>query len=364
MAADLTMDQLGDYQLGADQFARLLEARDWAHRLLAASFDAAPGGSARNVVGSGVGVRQRQGERPEVVVRVFVRRELPAAALLPRRVAGIGVDVEQVAGFHLGAESHGSSETDTQPIAAKDPYGLHRRPVPAGVSIGPCLVDETRKGSEPETGTAGCFVRDSEGVVYVLSNNHVLAHNNRTPVGTGIAQPGLVDGGTCPEHVVAKLSKVVEVGFGRKGGTNLVDAAIAAMSADHDPRVLRDNGSLEQLGAGQPLPTLKMAVQKSGRSTGHTVGAVTELDVEAFVGDRFGMDNVICTGQFRVKAESGPFMRGGDSGSLATTVDGNHPVGLLFCSDSGEKGAAATPIAVVLAQLEKYLQRKLVIIRE
>ena len=45
-------------------------------------------------------------------------------------------------------------------------------------------------------GTLGCFVRSgSSSVLYILSNNHVLADENRYPKGRAIVQAGELDGG-------------------------------------------------------------------------------------------------------------------------------------------------------------------------
>jgi hypothetical protein len=353
MAADMTLDHLGAHRSTADHFARVLEARAWVtERLLGRDLD-------DNVVGTGVGLRQRPDRSgSDVVIRVFVRRKLPAralppAAMVPSRIAGIGIDVEQVGRFRPDAEN----QPDTQPSIYRKTY----RPVPAGVSIGSCLVDAVTSG--PETGTVGCFLRDDQQRVHLLSNNHVLAHYNRTPIGTAVAQPGSIDGGSCPDHAVARLSGYWEVGFGKGGGDNQIDAAIAEMTGAYDPGILRDNGEPQRLGDGLATPQLELLVQKSGRTTGWTTGRVTEVGVTAAVGDRFGRGNVVCAA-FRVKGDGKPFSGEGDSGSLVTTLDGNHPVGLLFSSDASDtKGTAASDIAYVLATLSKQLKLKLEIVR-
>jgi hypothetical protein len=57
-------------------------------------------------------------------------------------------------------------------------------------------------------GTLGCFVRSgSSTALYILSNNHVLADENRYPKGGSIVQPGALDGGSPTADRVAKLTR-------------------------------------------------------------------------------------------------------------------------------------------------------------
>ena len=58
-------------------------------------------------------------------------------------------------------------------------------------------------------GTIGAFIQ-LDGVTAVLSNNHVLANENRGALGDAVYQPGPADGGTAGEQV-AILSKFVRL---------------------------------------------------------------------------------------------------------------------------------------------------------
>src|SRR5690348_10047810 len=42
------------------------------------------------------------------------------------------------------------------------------------------------------SGTLGAEVKDSLGIKYILSNNHVLARSNKATIGDAIIQPGLI----------------------------------------------------------------------------------------------------------------------------------------------------------------------------
>ena len=57
-------------------------------------------------------------------------------------------------------------------------------------------------------GTLGALVT-GDGVLYILSNNHVLANENSLPIGTNIFQPGLLDSGNPANDAIATLAKFV-----------------------------------------------------------------------------------------------------------------------------------------------------------
>src|SRR5262249_38641622 len=80
------------------------------------------------------------------------------------------------------------------------PLPWHRtctRPLRIGSSIG--HVDFP-------AGTLGCFVRRGDnGRVLILSNNHVLANENRARPGDPVLQPGRLDLGRHPDDAVGEL---------------------------------------------------------------------------------------------------------------------------------------------------------------
>jgi hypothetical protein len=159
-----------------------------------------------------------------------------------------------------------------------------------------------------------------------------------------------------PDDIVATLGDFVRL---RSAKANFVDAAVAAI----EPGVPIDGTRLRGLGrlAGVRDTFLDEGarVAKIGRTTGLTRGQVTAFEMDNVVVEfdigllRF--DNVIeIEGQ-----ESGPFSRGGDSGSLIVGMD-RRGVGLLLAG-SGQ-GAAdgqgltyATPLRSVLEALRIQL---------
>jgi len=89
-----------------------------------------------------------------------------------------------------------------------------------------------------------------------------------------------------------------------------------------------------------------MAVQKYGRTTGHTVGRVTGINATLNVNYRTGTARF--TGQIVISGEG--FSTGGDSGSLVVTkgllMADRRPVGLLFAGSN--TNTVANPIELVL----------------
>ena len=220
-------------------------------------------------------------------------------------------------------------------------FQARRRPLVIGASVSHFAVT---------AGTLGAFVRTSDGGLHLLSNNHVLADENRGRAGDAILQPGTADGGRDPQDRIASLASFVELAENR---ANAVDAALAriAEGIDIDAGTLLDAGSLA---GGALAPSEATEVEKVGRTTGHTVGRVTafELDgvevaYDAFPALRFD-DQVEVEG-----TGPGPFSQGGDSGSLIFSADGLQAVALLFAG--GEEGGVdvtyGNPIGAVLEAL-------------
>src|SRR2546428_3587208 len=123
------------------------------------------------------------------------------------------------------------------PPPAVTPAGEVCPPVPIGVSTGNVTA------ADRATGTSGARVIDGSGKVYALSNNHVYALTNRAPLGSLVAQPGLVDDGcVTPEidddatlsDVIGPLAAFQTIAFcrGHKCPANTIDAAIASSTRD------------------------------------------------------------------------------------------------------------------------------------
>ena len=205
------------------------------------------------------------------------------------------------------------------------------RPTPCGVSVG--------HHNSVTAGTLGCVVQDSQGTRYILSNNHIIADNNKGTIGAPIVQPGPMDGGTAPNDTIAELAMWAPLFFNNQ--SNYVDAAIAELGS---PSLVQPD--IQGIGRINPVvvpATVGQAVQKHGRTTGHTTGFISAVGIDISVnynGNRAWFENQIEIG-------TAGFSDGGDSGSLIVTDPNNETVGLLFAGDGTR--TLANPIDDVLA---------------
>ncbi|MFL7794688.1 MAG: hypothetical protein AB8I69_21265 [Anaerolineae bacterium] len=314
--------------------------------------------SKRNVVGVGLGYKISHGVNTgELGLIVSVTHKADASALavkdlVPQMLNGFKTDVVVTGKFR--AQDSGI-----------DPKGRWRPVVPPGVSIGHPGVT---------AGTFGCLVRKGDEV-FILSNNHVLADVNAGKAGDPILQPGVADGGTADDHI-AKLADYVSIDFGtsepecsiaefitktlnyvagafgsshqlqavkKTPGVNRVDAALARPLS---PDLVKN----EILNIGVPIGvgavTLGMDVQKMGRTTGHTTGKITQIDVTVQI-DYDGP-----TALFSGQIIASPMSQGGDSGSAVLDMD-KRVVGLLFAGS--DAATIINPIGEVFSALNVEL---------
>ena len=222
-------------------------------------------------------------------------------------------------------------------------YRGRHRPLVIGCSIG---------HFEITAGTLGGFVKTKAGAARILSNNHVLADENRAKKGDDILQPGVFDGGRRGRDRVGALDRFVRVRF--KGARNLVDAAIATSGGIEFDAATLDEGS--RLTGVAPDPAAVVEVAKVGRTTALTRGRVVAFEVDNVVVE-YDQGTAVFDGQLEIESTGeGPFSDGGDSGSLIYT-DGGLAVGLLFAGSS-QGGSTnlgltyAAPIDNVLSALK------------
>lgn len=277
--------------------------------------------------GFGIAVRYRLGVP---TARSFVRR-LAAEA-------GDAVDVRRTGRIRTLAAQVRPPVATARALGETDRV----RPLRPGVSI--AHVDVT-------AGTLGAFVvkAGEEGARYVLSNFHVLAGSPSAQVGDVVVQPGPADGGRAPGDRVGTLAQVVPL---TPGEPATVDAALALLDdgIEIDPTYPVGAVTTTAVAAGGEV------VAKIGRTTAHTQGRVTAIEMDDVVvgyGDELGalsFDN-----QIEVEGTGGAFSRGGDSGSLVYREDGV-ALGLLFAGSEtgGADGTGLTycnPVDAVLEAL-------------
>jgi hypothetical protein len=312
-----------------------------------------------NVVATGVGFKiagTTLTNEPSVIVSVTKKLpldQLTTSAMVPKTIDNIKTDVIETGKI----------------VAFQDPK-QKERPAQPGVSLGHYQIT---------AGTFGCLVQRG-GQIYILSNNHVLANVNDAQLGDPIWQPGKYDNGTSADQI-ATLEQFFPIVFDGSGtpppppptndrpgcaplaallslfapktaqssainqaGNNTIDCAIAKPL---NPGLV----SPDILNIGTPIgvgnPTLGLAIQKSGRTTGYTTGQITQIDVTATV-DYNGK-----SATFRNQLVAGPMSAGGDSGSAVLDMN-KRVVGLLFAGSAGNT-TIINPIQAVLAALQVQL---------
>jgi len=184
------------------------------------------------------------------------------------------------------------------------------RPAPCGVSVGNLSIS---------AGTLGCLIRDNfTGKRVILSNAHVLTPNGSLPTADEkrIVQPGVHDNGGIND-VIAQLTRYIQIST---NNLNKVDAAIATPISDNDVSdEILDIGQISGVGT----VTLGTAAQKSGRTSGLTMGSV--IDISADIRVHYKEFVADFTDVFVTEAMAEP----GDSGSATLDMD-NKLLGLTF----------------------------------
>jgi hypothetical protein len=216
-----------------------------------------------------------------------------------------------------------------------------RRPLSIGSSVG---------HFRSTAGTLGCFVTLGGSERHILSNNHVLADENRAALGDEILQPAPADSGVSPLDRIATLSGFEPLA---NGGNNLVDAAVAAIldGLPEDRQTLSDLGSLNGLRTS-PIEEGEL-IFKVGRTTGLTRGRVSAFEVdEVWVG--YDMGEIGFDQQIEIEpSDDSPFSLDGDSGALIVDEE-LRAVGLLFAGNDVDV-TYANPIQTVLQTLGAQL---------
>lgn len=286
---------------------------EWSRKLLPVGFgaSAAVHPAAENVVGVGIGRKTSAGQPTnDLVLKFFVRQKfsrgvLSASEALPSRIDGIDTDIEEVGVIekHSGGFDH-----------LPNPR-LKLRPAQPGCSVG--FPHNTVKMA----GTLGAIVSNGNRL-FVLSNNHVLADENRLPLGRQTLQPGPLDGGVASSDtigVLARFEPIVDTALNR------MDAALSAI--EEESMIHPSSLHIGQISRSDEA-ALDMEVHKFGRTTGYTVGRITSVSTDVKVAYETGF--FVFEEQILIRGLGASFSAPGDSGSLILTRDENIAVGLLF----------------------------------
>lgn len=348
MSAEADDAQVATFLAGVD--SQVMSAKAELEKLLSSLSGESVGAQAQaamdaNIVGVGIGMgdgtaMSHLGAPGDPV--------LVAYTLEPESASETKARLASVAGVSALADEDFPLQVVHTGVIDAQPHRMRLRPAPGGISCGHRRIT---------AGTFGCLVRGRTAPrnsrLMILSNNHVLADTNAGPLGESILQPGPADGGTHPADQVAILERFIAINFAA-GAANIVDCATGWAWPDRVRRELMyiSGGVIRffNVGTVPVAPALGMAVGKSGRTTQLTRGAITAVAATINVnygGGRIGR----FVNQIAVRAASGDFSRGGDSGSLIWTWDARRaPVALLFAGGGGT--TFANPIGRVLAALD------------
>ena len=224
-------------------------------------------------------------------------------------------------------------------------------------------------------GTAGFYMEDDDGNLYVVSNNHVIGRSNEATLNESVVQPGTLDltaaefqlmptlNSLVTNLEIASVLAVVQLQFQTPANTpnNRVDAAIAQMLQTN--RTLNDldrltfGGVIRGVAAPYSVDATgaiqgSTRVYKVGRTTGYTEGVVTGLAGTSTISyadtndkDAHFVDQIVieATGD-----NVGPFSDNGDSGS-GVENDRHELIGLLFAGNDFH--TLVNPVAHVVSEL-------------
>lgn len=239
------------------------------------------------------------------------------------------------------------------------PYSLHEGRICCGSSIHPvnCLG----------AGTFGALVRDADGKMYGLTNNHVSGACNCAAPGLPILCPGPIDANedSISPFTIGRHTRLLPINEGIPENIDISRNWDAALFEIEDPsQICSRQGEHCDTPPTVAEPTGGMRVEKVGRTTGLTYGTVigvsgSPLPVGYNIKEYGVSKTVFFEEAMIVQGDNGaPFSKGGDSGSLVMgyDADGNrHAVGLVFAGNEARGLSFILPLPTILNQLEVEL---------
>lgn len=197
---------------------------------------------------------------------------------------------------------------------------------------------------------SGLFRDKKTGEYYFGSNNHCFAEENKAEIGDSIWQPSPYDGGSENDRI-GKYAFCVPIQFEgfscpfreffflfykffkRETTFNTVDIAFASISCTEAGKcncdLLKQLCAISILDIGIPIgkriPKIDEQVQKTGRTTGYTVGKVVSINWTGRIG--YSRGKALFTDCILIEGDL--FSQGGDSGSPIFDMNGNF-IGILF----------------------------------
>ena len=232
------------------------------------------------------------------------------------------------------------------------------RPLHMGVSISHPLAS---------AGTLGCFVRKNKQPqdLFILSNNHVLANENRANKNDPIIQPAIEDEGDLVNDKVAELQEYVKL---KPNETNFVDAAIARIDSSLECTcgLVNTIGSwqitaLNGINKNQFIPKGSgvFKIGRSGSSRGRLISSLFKGGPTVDYSQKNEPPRPYrFSGTIAIEGEGNQaFSKLGDSGSLVFDEDG-YAVGLIFAKSTsgGTNDCGITYVIPIQTVLNQFLQ--------
>lgn len=201
-------------------------------------------------------------------------------------------------------------------------------------------------------GTLACEVFDAATRDrMLLSNNHVLAFDNRAVRNDEVIHPGQDEGGSRDAGIVGFFERCIHLSF--NAGENFVDAAVARVKDGVEIALPTHPGYVYTPEAVEQA-SRQDVVYKVGNRSGFTTGRITAVDVDQ-LSVAYGDGYAEFFDQIEVNGDIGNFAWKGDSGSLLIDKRSSCATGLLFAVN-GKGVAYANPIGRVLEKLSITLQ--------
>ncbi|WP_339735200.1 hypothetical protein [uncultured Gimesia sp.] len=321
-------------------------------------------------------------------VTAYVDHKLTATQLRTRGISTFAASFSSISGVEAGSQDIDVVETTgaiepmpglRTPIAQRGRYGGPPPALNAQKRFQQlrCGIGVTNPTNEYpnflSVGTAGFYMTDDAGYLFLVSNNHVIGRSNAAVNGESIVQPGTLDLTDSELNLMPTFNKlineleiggvvgVVQLQFPTIAGTpnNTVDAAIAQLydagrEFDDTDRVTY-GGTIRGVAPAYSVDDTTGALNQSsrvykvGRTTGYTEGNVVGVAGVANVpydgGTARFVDQLIIA---PTDDNTGDFSDSGDSGS-GILNDKHELVGLLFAGNG--QHTFANPIQNVVDQI-------------
>jgi hypothetical protein len=289
---------------------------------------------------------------PERKVVIFTngRLTITEQKLIPFNFRGIGIEYVQ------GGIAQVKGET---PPPFVNPYTYQDGFLRCGSSIYPVNCQGA--------GTFGALVRDSDGVLYGLTNNHVGGACNQAAPGLPILCPGSADANedSIDPFTIGRHSRLLPINDGIPENVEIAQNCDSAIFRISDPkRVSSYQGTNCDTPSICTDPIAGMRVEKFGRTTGLTAGkllavAATPMPVSYRIPE-YGVTKVVFFNDVYIAVgdNNSAFSRPGDSGSLVIgyNADGQRvAIGLVFAGNESRGQSFILPLPNVLNRLKVTL---------